>query len=75
MVLFPISESAPGFFQFLCNQSSRITVPRPTMPSGVNGFSETGTVGPVVFESEEFGFRNVSSNVDDERNVIRSASS
>jgi hypothetical protein len=43
------------------------------MPSGVNHPSESSAVNPVVFKTEEFRFRDMSCNVNEKGNVIRSA--
>lgn len=70
LLLPPNSEGPPDILQFGADNTSRVTVARPTTPGGLDGFSETRHFGPIVLETEEFGFRDVGCNVDYKRHMI-----
>jgi hypothetical protein len=74
MFLSPAFQSTPGKLKFLSDDSRRVTIPRPTTPSLSDRFSETGATGPVVVKPENFGFRNMGSNLDKKRDMIGGAS-
>lgn len=71
----PCLKGSPFILQFCGDNGSRITILRPTTPSGTGHTVEPAALGPVILEAEDLGFRDGGGDGDHKRDVIRSATS
>lgn len=74
-LLPPFPEAVACFLQLSIQNSRRVTVPRPAIPSGCHNISETSSGDPVILKPEETGLGNDSGDVNPQRHMIRRSSS
>ena len=74
MAAFPFFETSSCLLKFGRNGRRRFSVHHPTTPGVSNSVLESREIDPIVVEPKDVGFGDVSGNVDNKGNVIRSAS-